>query len=259
MQKSILTVTLAVIVMATACGSKNGNYVSSKPKKDIDSVSYMIGVFMGKNLRASFDSSSLNLDYLAKGIYDELNSKKLFFPVDETSGEKIQNYLMNNSQKKADKFFAEISKKSGIKKTASGLMYEVMKEGNGPKPMDTSIVRVHYKGTLINGKVFDSSVERGEPVTFPLNGVIPGWTEGVQLMSVGSKYKFYIPGNLAYGPQGEPRAGIGPNETLIFEVELLSIEKEMPKQEAQQGGGQPQISEEDMKRMIEEAAKKQGQ
>ncbi len=252
MKKSILIISAAAIVLFAACGSKGGNYVSAKPKKDIDSVSYMIGVLMGKNLRSSFDSSLLNIDYIAKGIYDELNSKKGFFTVDETSGEKIQSYLMNNSQKKSDKFFEEINKNKNIKKTASGLMYEVLKEGNGPKPTDTSIVKVHYTGTLIGGKVFDSSVERGEPVTFPLNGVIPGWTEGVQLMAVGSKYKFYIPGNLAYGPQGMPQAGIGPNETLIFEVELLSIEKEMPKQEAQ-----PQMSNEDLQRMMEEAAKKQ--
>lgn len=255
MQKKIqLIIIAAVVVLFTACGSKGGNYVSSKPTKDIDSISYIIGVFMGKNLRASFDSTAVNIDYIAKGIYDELNSKKPFFPVDETSGEKIQTYLMSNSQKKADKFFGELEKNKNIKKTASGLMYEVIKEGNGPKPLDTSIVKVHYKGTLINGTTFDSSIDRGEPVTFPLNGVIPGWTEGLQLMSTGSKYKFYIPGKLAYGPQGQPQAGIGPNETLVFEVELLSIEKEMPKQEARQ----QQPSNEDLQRMLEEAAKKQG-
>lgn len=256
MQKKIqIIIIAAVVVLFTACGSKGGNYVSSKPKKDVDSISYIIGVFMGKNLRASFDSTAVNIDYIAKGIYDELNSKKQFFTVDESSGEKIQNYLMSNSQKKADKYFAELEKSNkNLKKTASGLMYEVLKEGNGAKPTDTSIVKVHYKGTLINGTTFDSSIDRGEPVTFPLNGVIPGWTEGLQLMPVGSKYKFYIPGKLAYGPQGQPQAGIGPNETLIFEVELLSIEKEMPKQEARQ-----QPSNEDLQRMLEEAAKKQGQ
>ncbi|MCB0507629.1 MAG: FKBP-type peptidyl-prolyl cis-trans isomerase [Chitinophagales bacterium] len=253
MKKSVLIITIATVILSVACNSKGGNYISSKPTKDIDSVSYIIGVLMGKNLRSSFDSSTINLDYIAKGIYDELNSKKPFFEVDEASGMKIQAYLESKSKVKSDAFFAELSKNKNIKKTASGLMYEVIKEGNGPKPTDTSIVKVHYTGTLIGGKVFDSSVERGEPVTFPLNGVIPGWTEGLQLMPVGSKYKFYIPGELAYGPQGMPQAGIGPNETLIFEVELLSIEKEMPKQEAQ-----PQMSNEDLQRMIEEAAKKQG-
>lgn len=122
------------------------------------------------------------------------------------------------------KFLAENGKKKGVTTTASGLQYEVMKEGSGPKPAATDQVKVHYHGTLTNGKVFDSSVERGEPITFPLQGVIKGWTEGVQLMPTGSKFRFFIPSELAYGDTG---AGddIGPGETLIFEVELLGIVK----------------------------------
>jgi FKBP-type peptidyl-prolyl cis-trans isomerase len=116
-------------------------------------------------------------------------------------------------------------KREGVKTTASGLQYEVLKPGTGAKPAATDTVKVHYHGTLIDGAVFDSSVDRGEPISFPLNGVIKGWTEGVQLMPVGSKYKFVIPSELAYGERG---AGgkIGPNATLIFEVELLAIEAE---------------------------------
>lgn len=119
-------------------------------------------------------------------------------------------------------FLAENGKKPSIKTTASGLQYEVLTEGKGKKPTATDNVTVHYKGTTIDGKEFDSSYGRGEPATFPLNGVIPGWTEGVQLMPEGSKYKFYIPSNLAYGEQGAG-GSIGPNETLIFEVELIKI------------------------------------
>ena len=122
-------------------------------------------------------------------------------------------------------WLAANAKKAGVKTTASGLQYEVMREGTGPKPVATNTVKVHYHGTTTDGKVFDSSVQRGEPVEFPLNNVIPGWTEGVQLMSVGSKYKFYIPGNLAYGAKPPQGSGIAPNATLIFEVELLEIVK----------------------------------
>ncbi|MBK6276489.1 MAG: FKBP-type peptidyl-prolyl cis-trans isomerase [Saprospirales bacterium] len=138
-------------------------------------------------------------------------------------------------------------------------MYEVMKEGNGPKPTAESIVKVHYKGTFTNGSTFDSSIERGEPAVFPLNQVIKGWTEGLQLMTIGSKYKFYVPGELGYGAQGQPQGGIGPNQTLIFEVELLSIEKEMPKQEAQGQQGEPQMDEETMKKIQEQIKQQQAQ
>jgi FKBP-type peptidyl-prolyl cis-trans isomerase len=250
MRNTIKLTIIAAVALMTSCNQKGG-YVTTTPKTDVDSVSYAIGSLMAKNLRMSFDSSTLNVEYIAKGIYDELNSKKGFFPVDESYGQQIEHYIVNVNSKKSEKLFADLAKKSDIKKTASGLMYEVIKEGNGPKPSDTSIVKVHYKGTLINGRTFDSSIERGEPAVFPLNGVIPGWTEALQLMPVGSKYKLYIPGKLAYGDRGQPQAGIGPNETLIFEVELLGIEKEMPKQAEQQ----PQ--NEDMQKMLEEAMKKQ--
>jgi FKBP-type peptidyl-prolyl cis-trans isomerase FklB len=122
------------------------------------------------------------------------------------------------------KFLEENAKKPGVKTTASGLQYEVLKDGSGAKPTLQSKVKVHYHGTLIDGKVFDSSVNRGEPITFPLNGVIQGWQEGVQLMPVGSKYRFYIPYNLAYGERGAG-ANIPPYSALIFDVELLAIEK----------------------------------
>lgn len=122
-----------------------------------------------------------------------------------------------------EKFLAENAKKSTIKSTSSGLQYEVLTPGTGKiNPKATDTVTVHYKGTSIDGKEFDSSYSRGEPTSFPLNGVIPGWTEGVQLMTEGAKYKFYIPSVLAYGENGAGGA-IGPNETLIFEVELLKI------------------------------------
>jgi FKBP-type peptidyl-prolyl cis-trans isomerase len=126
---------------------------------------------------------------------------------------------------KSAAFLAENAKKPGVKTTPSGLEYQVIKEGpaGGKSPKDVNVVRVHYKGTLIDGTEFDSSYARGEPAEFPLAQVIPGWTEGVQLMSVGDKYRFFIPPSLAYGEQGVPDGPIGPNEALVFEVELLDV------------------------------------
>lgn len=123
------------------------------------------------------------------------------------------------------KFLAENAKRKGVTTTKSGLQYEIIKEGTGPKPAITDTVSVHYHGTLVNGTVFDSSVERGMPATFGLQEVIKGWTEGLQLMPVGSKWKFAIPSDLAYGDSGSPSGGIGPGVPLIFEVELLGIVK----------------------------------
>lgn len=121
-------------------------------------------------------------------------------------------------------FLADNAGREGVTVTASGLQYEVIEEGDGPRPTAQDTVTVHYRGTLLDGTEFDSSYSRGEPATFPLQGVIDGWTEGVQLMSVGSKYNFWIPGDLAYGPSPRPGGPIGPNETLFFEIELLGIQ-----------------------------------
>jgi FKBP-type peptidyl-prolyl cis-trans isomerase FklB len=124
---------------------------------------------------------------------------------------------------KGKAFLEENSKKAGVITLPSGLQYSIIKEGTGPKPKLEDKVTTHYHGTLLDGKVFDSSVERGQPVSFAVNGVIPGWTEALQLMPVGSKWKLFIPSNLAYGERGAG-GDIGPNETLIFEVELISID-----------------------------------
>ena len=130
----------------------------------------------------------------------------------------------NEAKAAGEKFLAENGKKKGVTTTASGLQYEILKAGDGLKPQATDRVNVHYHGTLLNGKVFDSSVERGQPITFGVQEVIKGWTEALQLMPVGSKWRIFIPSNLAYGEQGAG-GDIGPNEALIFDVELLGIVK----------------------------------
>jgi len=178
-----------------------------------------------------FDDENLPLNRMAigRGVIDGINNdEKALMTVEEA--QKFIEKLMQASQDKkygpvkaeGEKFLAENAKREGVTVTESGLQYEVIAEGKGPKPAADATVKVHYTGTLLDGKVFDSSVERGEPAEFMLNRVIPGWTEGVQLMSKGAKYKFYIPYNLAYGERGAGE-DIPPYATLIFEVELLDF------------------------------------
>jgi FKBP-type peptidyl-prolyl cis-trans isomerase FklB len=146
--------------------------------------------------------------------------------------ERAKNAQKTENLKAAQEFLAENKKKAEVKETASGLQYMVLNEGTGESPTASNVVKVHYHGTLPDGTVFDSSVERGKPAEFPLNRVIPGWTEGVQLMKEGAKYRFFIPPDLGYGERGAG-PNIGPNQLLIFEVELIDVMEE-------QQGGQPQ-------------------
>lgn len=201
-------------------------------KNKIDTVSYFIGMQIGNDMikNGAFD---INPDVLEKGLADALKSTAPKINP-QIAMSFAQNYFAEKQaikkaadEAKTKKILDDIARNPNVKTTASGLQYEILKDTVGAKPSATDIVTVHYTGTLLSGKIFDSSVG-GEPVKFPLNQVIPGWTEGLQLMSVGAKYKFYVPGKLAYGEQGVQQAGIGPNETLVFDVELLSIEKPAP-------------------------------
>ena len=201
-------------------------------KTKVDTVSYFIGMQIGNDMVKN-GATDVNPAILEKGLSDALKTIKPKIDPQVAMGYAQAYFSEKQTTKKAEedakakKFMDDLAAKPGIKTTASGLRYEILKDTVGPKPLATDKVTVHYTGTLINGKVFDSSKD-GQPVSFPLNQVIKGWTEGVQFMSVGAKYRFYIPGNLAYGEQGVPQAGIGPNETLIFDVELLKIEKPAP-------------------------------
>jgi FKBP-type peptidyl-prolyl cis-trans isomerase len=200
---------------------------------DVDSMSYALGMNVGadfsKNLKGIPGGKS-NIDLLIKGFATAMKGDSALMKP-EAATEYFKSFItkaqaQDLSKKKLEgqQFLAANMTKEGVKTTASGLQYQILTPAEGPKPKATDSVTVHYQGFLLDGKKFDSSVDRGQPITFPLNQVIPGWTEGVQLMSVGSKYKFFVPYTLGYGEQGTPNGGPIPGfATLIFEVELIAI------------------------------------
>ena len=200
---------------------------AQKLNNEIDSVSYSLGVNIGENIKTQFPDIDLkNFEAAIKDVLDD-NKKPSISGAD--AQKTIQEYFTKQQAKASEsvveegrKFLAENSKKENVVTLESGLQYEVIKTGEGAKPTLNDQVTTHYHGTLIDGTVFDSSVERGEPASFPVSGVIKGWTEALQLMNVGSKWRLFVPYDLAYGERGAgPK--IGPFTTLIFEVELISI------------------------------------
>ncbi|SEW54705.1 FKBP-type peptidyl-prolyl cis-trans isomerase [Chitinophaga arvensicola] len=198
-------------------------------KNKLDSVSYGLGVSIAENLKAQ-GLENINTTVLAKALQDALKNQTLLLSKDQVDMS-ISNYLQQLKADKAAKnreaglkFLAENKVKPGVVTLPDGLQYQILKEGNGPKPTASDKVKTHYHGTLIDGTVFDSSVDRGQPISFPVGGVIKGWTEALQLMPVGSKWRLFIPSELAYGDRGAgPK--IGPGAALIFDVELLAIEQ----------------------------------
>jgi FKBP-type peptidyl-prolyl cis-trans isomerase len=228
------TIIAASLFFASTSFSQNAVDSKSVVKNQIDSVSYLLGVAIATNI--SNDLKEGNIELILKGMRDKLtgNSELIsdptnqvlngFFQKKQHEKKQQEEQLGQLAKAEGEKFLQENKKNKNIKVTPSGLQYEILKEGKGEKPTETSQVKVHYHGTTIDGKVFDSSVDRGEPIVFGLNQVIKGWTEGVQLMPIGSKFKFYIPQELAYG-ENSPSPAIKPYSTLIFEVELLGIEK----------------------------------
>jgi FKBP-type peptidyl-prolyl cis-trans isomerase len=233
---------LGVIVLTSTIFSCNKGAKAQSLKTEIDSVSYAIGLDVARNVKTSFEE--INSDLFIQGYKSGLDSTNILLteeqvgPILQAFFQKKQQEQMAKQQEEAakkaeeefagvkaegEKFLEENKAKEGVLVTASGLQYQVLKEGKGAKPTAASTVKVHYHGTLTDGTVFDSSVDRGEPTEFGVGQVIKGWTEGLQLMSAGSKYKFFIPQNLAYG--ATPRSGgpIKPFSALVFEVELLEV------------------------------------
>lgn len=228
---------LTVVLLLAGC-SKSGDKAGDGGKLDLqtfnDRVSYMLGTDIGASLRAS--KTEINTAVVSRGLADSYQGKPL--QMTEAEIEKVkqeftqklqQDYaarvkeLAAKNKAEGDAFLAENKKNPGVTVTSSGLQYQVVSEGKGPKPGPDAAVKVHYRGTLLNGKEFDSSYKRGEPVVLKMSAVIPGWAEALKLMKVGGKYKLFVPAHLAYGER-EVGQDIGPNSTLVFEVELLGVE-----------------------------------
>lgn len=230
--KVVLTIAMAA-VLTIACNAQTGAS-NVDLKSDKDSASYAIGTNIGQSMKQQ--GLDVDADLLSAGLRDALKGESkltddqvraILMAFQEKAMRQADEKRMKEGEeslKKATDFLAANKSKPGVMTTPSGLQYKVVKEGTGAKPKATDQVKVHYTGTLVDGTKFDSSVDRGEPATFGLNQVIPGWTEGLQLMTVGSKYMLYLPPSLGYGEQGAG-GSIGPNQALIFEVELLEIVK----------------------------------
>lgn len=226
MKAKNLLLTLAVGALAASCNSGSMTQTTANLKTATDTASYYLGFMYGTGMQR-MGLKDANMEALVAGMNTAFQGKET-----EANPQAMEMYLNNYFQQmamkqaeanleKGQKFLAENAKKDGVKELVDGIQYKVIKEGNGAKPAETDVVKVHYKGTLIDGTEFDSSIKRGEPAEFPLNRVISGWTKSLKEMPVGSKWEIYIPADQAYGQRGS--GPIGPNETLIFEVELLDI------------------------------------
>lgn len=235
MKKALLA--LAVTGIVAGCSTQSDSAKDPSLESTDQKVSYGMGLMLGERMKN--DLPDLQMDQFLQGIEhghegdeevsrmsrEEIQEALMAYQqqLQEQESAKVEELAKKNSEA-GEAFLAENAEREGVETTDSGLQYEVLEEGDGEKPEATDQVKVHYTGELLSGEVFDSSRERGEPVTFGLNQVIPGWTEGLQLMNEGSRVKLYIPSDLAYGPGGN--RGIGPNETLVFDVELIEVNPE---------------------------------
>ena len=224
-KRTLLTTATAALMAGAVAG--NAFAQDDKLATDDAKVSYGLGMMIGESISRQYDN--LDYDLLFEALKAQAEGEETLITIDEAQAalqaqqETAAAAAAAENSAAGEAFLAENAAREGVTVTDSGLQYEVLTEADGAQPTAEDTVSVHYVGTLMDGTEFDSSVARGEPATFPLQGVIPGWTEGVQLMNVGSKYRFVIPSELAYGDRGAGQA-IGPGETLVFEVELLEIQ-----------------------------------
>lgn len=221
--------------LLSACNTGGGT-MKVELKDFKDSASYAVGTSIGLNLNRDFESqgvdSSYNRELMIAALSEALKNGETMLSEDDAR-EVVERFFQKMNDERAEKnrsagekFLAENGAKEGVVTTASGLQYIVLKEGEGKSPTLTDQAMVHYTGKLLNGEVFDSSYDRNQPVTFYVRSVIPGWTEALQLMKPGAEYKLFIPSDLAYGENGNPRGGIGPNEVLVFDVKLIEVVSE---------------------------------
>jgi len=236
MKIKIAVVSIFLLFSTVACqkgGTKSGNVDISSKK---DSLSYAIGLELGQNLKRQ--NVDVNVDMLLKALSSGYNDTSWALTKKQTrkiivdyqnkqyTAKRVEKQKLGKiNLKKGQEFLAKNKKKKGVITTKSGLQYKILKKGKGASPKDNAKVTVNYKGSLLNGKVFDSSYKRGKPAVFGIGRVIKGWTEALKMMKVGSKWKVWIPANIAYGSNGS-RNTIGPNETLVFEIELLKFENQ---------------------------------
>ncbi len=224
MKRTLLASATAALLTGTLVGSAMAQDTALDTPES--RLSYSLGMMIGERVLPQY--GELDYDLVLQGMKDQNSGAETALSMEEAQmalqaqQQEVAAAAAAEAEAKGKGFLAENKAKEGVKVTESGLQYEVITEGTGPKPTADDTVSVHYVGTLMDGTEFDSSIARGEPASFPLKGVIPGWTEGLQLMNVGSKYRFVIPSDLAYGERGAGQA-IGPGETLVFEVELLEI------------------------------------
>ena len=223
----------AVLLSALVVAAAPALAQDAKPESEKDKVSYSVGYQMGSDFKRQ--GQDINPEMVVRGAQDALAGTAPVLSEEEmrstlvalkqrivATQQEERERISRESAAAGKAFLAENAKKEGVVSLPSGLQYKVLSEGSGESPKENDNVTVHYRGTLVDGTEFDSSYKRGEPATFPLNGVIAGWTEGLQLMNTGAKYEFFIPSNLAYGERGS-RGAIPPNATLTFEVELLDV------------------------------------
>lgn len=236
MKKSLIALSVAGLIAGCSAGTQAPEVTQAPLETNSEKVSYGMGIVFAERIKN--DLPDLELDQFIEGFRqghsgddeprlsrDEIQEAMMAYQQEmQEKQQQETDQSATENREKGEAFLAENAEREEVMTTDSGLQYEVLEEGDGEKPGREDEVKVHYTGELLSGEVFDSSRERGEPVTFRLNQVIDGWTEGLQLMSEGSRFKLYIPSDLAYGPGGN--MGIGPNETLVFDVELLEVNPE---------------------------------